>query len=90
MPSSEWTVGPYYRELVLPQPVNGALTNATYGNGVLVLSMPKLAPGTQGTEAELRLAPLKDARGQRRSHTGADIQPATTKAHPQRSWPTSR
>jgi Hsp20/alpha crystallin family len=37
---SEWTMGPYYREVVLPQPVDGALTNATYGNGVLVLSMP--------------------------------------------------
>jgi HSP20 family protein len=26
---AEWTVGPYYRKPVLPQPVNGALTNAT-------------------------------------------------------------
>ena len=38
----EWTIGPYYREVLLPQPVNGALTNATYGNGVLVLVMPKV------------------------------------------------
>src|SRR2546421_419754 len=44
---SEWTIGPYHRELRLPQPVNGVLTNATYGNGVLVLSMPTLAPGEQ-------------------------------------------
>jgi HSP20 family protein len=42
---AEWTIGPYYRELVLPQPVNGVLTNATYGNGVLVLALPKLAHG---------------------------------------------
>lgn len=45
---SEWTMGPYYREITLPQPVNGVLTNATYGNGVLVLSMPTLEPGQQG------------------------------------------
>ena len=45
---SEWTMGPYYRDITLPQPVNGVLTNATYGNGVLVLSMPTLAPGQQG------------------------------------------
>src|SRR5690242_13409256 len=37
---NEWTIGPYYRELVLPAPVQGARTNATYGNGVLVLAMP--------------------------------------------------
>ena len=42
---SEWTIGPYYREVSLPQPVNGVLTNATYENGVLVLSMPTLEPG---------------------------------------------
>ena len=45
---SEWTMGPYYREALLPQPVDGALTNATYGNGVLVLSMPMLQSGEQG------------------------------------------
>jgi HSP20 family protein len=45
---SEWTIGPYYREVTLPQPVHGDLTNATYGNGVLVLSMPKLAPWSAG------------------------------------------
>ena len=40
---SEWSIGPYYREISLQQAVNGPLTNATYGNGVLVLSMPKAA-----------------------------------------------
>ena len=52
---SEWTIGPYYRAITLPQPVNGVLTNATYGNGVLVLSMPTLEPGQQGSETEFRL-----------------------------------
>jgi HSP20 family protein len=77
---SEWTMGPYYRELVLPQPVNGVLTNATYGNGVLVLSMPKLAPGAQGEYMEFRLETIKNTRGQRIGHTGSDIKPTTTQA----------
>lgn len=33
----EWTIGSYYREVSLPEAVDGSLTNATYGNGVLVL-----------------------------------------------------
>ena len=72
---SEWTIGPYYREITLPHPVNGALTNATYGNGVLVLSMPTLAPGKQRNSTEFRLETIKSARGQRIGHTSSDIQP---------------
>ena len=77
---SEWTVGPYYREVILPQCVNGELTNATYGNGVLVLSMPKLAPGAQGCDTEFRLQALTDTRGQRVGHTGAHMEPTSTQA----------
>lgn len=36
----EWSVGHYYRELPLPDAVNGPLANVTYGNGVLVVAMP--------------------------------------------------
>ena len=81
---SEWTIGPYYREVVLPQPVDGALTNATYGNGVLVLAMPMLNSGEQGGYTEFRLEADKGARGQRVGHTGSDIQPATPRKHHQR------
>jgi HSP20 family protein len=81
---SEWTIGPYYREVVLPQPVDGALTNATYGNGILVLSMPMLNPGEQGGYTEFRLEANKGARGQRVGHKGSDIQPATPRKHHQR------
>jgi HSP20 family protein len=80
---SEWTIGPYYREVVLPQPVNGALTNATYGNGVLVLSMPTLQPGEQGGYTEFRLETDKGARGQRVGHTGSNLQPITPGQHDQ-------
>ena len=76
---SEWTVGPYHREVILPQPVNGELTNATYGNGVLVLSMPKLEPGEEAHTTEFQLEPLESIRGQRIGHTGWDIQPATAR-----------
>ena len=27
----EWSIGPYYREVSLPQAVDGSLANATYG-----------------------------------------------------------
>lgn len=36
----EWSVGHYYRELPLPDTVDGTLANVTYGNGVLVVAMP--------------------------------------------------
>ena len=80
---AEWTVGPYYREVILPERVDGALTNATYGNGVLVLSMPKLAPGVQESNTEFRLQALTDTRGQRVGHTGAHIEPTSTQARHQ-------
>jgi HSP20 family protein len=78
---SEWTVGPYYREVVLPAPVNGPLTNATYGNGVLVLAMPKLDEGSQGSYTEFQLEGVEPTRGQHVGHTGSDIQPTSTEEH---------
>ena len=81
---SEWTIGPYSREIILPQPVDGALTNASYGNGVLVLSMPKVAPGQRASHAEFRLEVIEATRGQRVGHTGSNIQPTTTQEHRQR------
>ncbi len=81
---AEWTVGPYVREVTLPEPVNGALANATYGNGVLVLSMLKLGRGRPRDDAEFRLAVVETARGQRVGHTGSDNEPMTTEAHQER------
>lgn len=45
----EWSVGTYYRELELPNAVDGEHANVTYGNGVLVVVMPisdTLTPAT--------------------------------------------
>lgn len=78
---AEWSVGPYHRELDLPEPVNGAATNATYGNGVLVLSMPKLGPGHPGWSAEFRLVTVATAHGERVGHTGREPVPYTTEQH---------
>jgi HSP20 family protein len=78
---SEWTIGPYYREVNLPAPVNGPLTNATYGNGVLMLAMPKIESGSHGSFTEFQLKVIESTRGQRVGHTGSDVQPTTTEEH---------
>src|SRR5258708_23186441 len=36
----EWSVGAYYRDYILPMPVDGSRATATYGNGVLVVTFP--------------------------------------------------
>jgi HSP20 family protein len=78
---SEWTIGPYAREIVLPQLVNGALTNATYGNGVLVLAMPKMERGSAKSYTEFKLDVVEATVGQHISHTGRELRPTTTEEH---------
>jgi HSP20 family protein len=78
---AEWTFGPYSREVTLVSPVNGALTNATYDNGVLVLSMPKARPGEPAEPADIRLERLASTRGERVGHAGREIQATTTGEH---------
>ena len=36
----EWSIGPYHRTLALPVPVDAAHANVTYGNGVLLVTLP--------------------------------------------------
>jgi len=72
---SEWIMGPYQREVSLPQPVSGRLTNATYGNGVLVLAMPTLEPGVQEDVTTFQLEADTGTRGQRVGHMGLEIEP---------------
>src|SRR5262245_28076572 len=79
---AEWTIGPYDRELVLPQPVHGDLANATYGNGVLVLALPKLGTGEPEVATEFRLQPVgATIHGERVGHSGSTITPTTTREH---------
>jgi HSP20 family protein len=77
----EWTIGPYYREVTLPEAVDGKLTNATYGNGVLVLSMPKLQEGRAAEAASFKLHPIEATRGERIGHKGMEVQPAAAVEH---------
>jgi HSP20 family protein len=81
MAIAEWTVGPYHRELDLPEPVDGSASNATYGNGVLVLSMPKVGGGNLGTSAEFRLVTVAREHGERVGHVGREPAPSTTEQH---------
>ncbi|MFB3819796.1 MAG: Hsp20/alpha crystallin family protein [Candidatus Methylomirabilales bacterium] len=60
---AEWSAGPYERRITLPGPVNAPATNASYGNGVLVLSIPKATDGRQGSPVTFRLEAAEPTRG---------------------------
>jgi HSP20 family protein len=77
----EWAIGPYERVLELQQPVIASLTNATYGNGVLVLALPKAEAGQGGGETEFHLEVVEATRGAHVGHTGRDLRETTTVAH---------
>jgi len=81
---AEWTVGPYERQIDLPQPVNGALANATYGNGVLVLALPIMASGQPSIRSEFVLEVIAATRGERVGHRGRDLRPTTTQERRQK------
>ncbi len=76
----EWSVGPYERTLQLPCAVDGELADVTYGNGVLVVALPKAA---QTRAADLNLEAIGLARGQRVGSRGRAIAPITTAEHRQ-------
>ena len=67
---AEWTIGPYEREIELPENVNGRTTNATYGNGVLVISLPLSGEERDLETTRFKLRPTGLARGERVGHTG--------------------
>lgn len=74
----EWSVGPYERTLTLPCAVDGELADVTYGNGVLVVALPKAA---RMMPAHLNLESIGLARGQRVGSHGRDLAPTTTAQH---------
>ena len=73
---AEWRIGPYFREISLNQPVNGAMTNATYGNGVLALSIAKAKSG-KGSNTECQLKSIEPTRGERVGYTLSEIRPTS-------------
>jgi hypothetical protein len=66
----------------LPNPVDGSLATATYGNGVLVIALP-VAERT--TPAEISLVPIGIGRGERVGSLGHPVQPSSTVEHVQRA-----
>jgi hypothetical protein len=79
--AAEWQVGPYHRELELPHPVDAARTNATYGNGVLVLVCPKASPNEPPGEMSFALTAVEPTRGTHVGHTGHAMQESSTEEH---------
>jgi HSP20 family protein len=78
---NEWAIGPYGRQVTLPARVRGDLANATYGNGILVLSLPTVKAEEKAVRASFQLHPVSATRGERVGHTGKDIHPMTTDEH---------
>lgn len=78
---TEWSIGPYHRELEFPEELDGSLANATYGNGVLVLTIPKANSVRNPTRAQFTLEPIHQNHGERVGHTGRNLQPTTTSEH---------
>jgi HSP20 family protein len=79
----EWTIGPYYREVLLHQSIRAPLTNATYGNGVLVLSMPKGRESDEHLKVNFTLHPIAPTRGERIGHQGNEIMDVQTQSQSQ-------
>jgi HSP20 family protein len=77
---AEWSIGPYHRKILLPDNVDGSLANATYGNGVLVITVPKAKTG-EASRAAFTLEAIQPTRGERIGHMGHDIRPTTTRQH---------
>ena len=63
----EWNAGGYYREIALPNAVDGAHANVTYGNGVVVVVLP-LSEKT--VVADITVPKVGIDRGERVGHVG--------------------
>lgn len=74
----EWCVGGYHRELALPNAVDGPLGNVTYGNGVIVVALPR---SEQTHPARLTLETIGQARGERVGNSGNPVVPRTITEH---------
>lgn len=75
---NEWQAGGYHRELPLPSPVDGGLANLTYGNGVLVVVLPRSAALRP---ARLSLKAIGPAQGERVGNAGHPVRPLTEEQH---------
>jgi HSP20 family protein len=63
----EWSAGAYYREYALPVPVDATRANVTYGNGVLLVTLPI---SDQTFPARLTLERLTPTHGEHKGNSG--------------------
>jgi HSP20 family protein len=63
----EWSAGVYHRELALTTTVNAECANVTYGNGVLMVTLPL---SEQTRPARLVLKRVTPTHGQRKGNAG--------------------
>ncbi len=68
----EWMVGPYRRDIRLPEFVDATRANASYDNGVLVVMFPRAAQPVSGS---ITMTKIGTAKGQCRRHVGRDLRP---------------
>jgi HSP20 family protein len=81
---AEWSFGPFHREIVLPENVDGSLANATYGNGVLVITLPRSRSSDTPASANFSLETTGHTRGEHVGHMGHDNRRTTTTERRQR------
>jgi HSP20 family protein len=65
----EWSYGPYERTIQLPMEVDTEKANATYGNGIVTVALPK-SPGRKARRIEITLDSVGTARGEHVGHRG--------------------
>lgn len=65
----EWSYGPYERTIELAVPVDAERANASYGNGILTIALPK-ARVSNPRPVEIVLSPVGTARGEHVGHRG--------------------
>ena len=63
----EWSIGPYHRELDLPVAVNAEHANVSYGNGVLLVTLPL---STQTVAARVTLERISPTHGEHKGNAG--------------------
>ncbi len=76
--ADEWHAGGYHRVVDLPFAVNGEMANMTYGNGVLVVSLPL---SEQMKPAHLTMEEMGPTRGEHIGSAGRPVQPRTMEEH---------
>ncbi|MBF6590480.1 MAG: Hsp20/alpha crystallin family protein [Ktedonobacterales bacterium] len=75
---NEWRAGGYHRELRLPSAVDGVHANVTYGNGVLVVSLPV---SDHCSPARLTLTAIGPTQGEHAGNAGHPVRPFTAEEH---------